>query len=227
MRVLVSLLAATALTSPALAAESNSILSNIDFHIGANGGGLMGDSHENLYSWEGTDTGVVGNSDSAFFLGAQVGADYRFGRFFVGIEGDYQETNYSAQSPNRPYTSAQVGQDVEGFFTVRLRAGGNLDDDTKLFGSVGLAYTREKVRLRDETTHVADTDKVTGDGWSWGLGLEHMLDEHWSARIEYLHIHTTSNAHTYLVTEDEDYYSHNKFDAGLVRIGVDYHFDSP
>lgn len=223
MRVLIPLLAATALSSPALAAEQNSFFSHVDFHAGVNGGGVRGDSHEDLYNWEGSDEGVISNSDSAFFLGAQVGADYRFGRYFIGIEGDYQDTNYSAQSPNQPYESAQVGQDIEGIFTVRLRAGGELSNDTRVFGSVGLAYTRETVRLRDETTHTADTDKVVGDGWSWGLGIEHDLDERWSARIEYLHVHTTSDAHTYLAEEDEDYYSHNRFDAGLIRIGIDFH----
>jgi opacity protein-like surface antigen len=224
MRVLIPLLAATALSSPAFAAEQNSFLSNLSFHVGINGGGLQGDSHEDLYSWESEDEGVIANSDSSFFLGAQVGADYHFGRYFVGIEGDYQSMNYSAQSPNQPYENAQVGQDVDGVFTLRLRAGGDLNSDTRLFGSIGLAYSRETVRLRDETTHTADTDRVIGDGWSWGLGIEHMLDEHWSARIEYLHVHTTSDAHTYLAEEDEDYYSHNKFDAGLIRIGIDFHF---
>lgn len=221
MRIILTLLAASALTPVALA-DSSSMLSNTKFHAGINVGTLNGDSSENLYSWEGSTEGVIHNSDRTFFLGAQVGADYAFGSYFVGLEGEYDLLNYSAQSPNAPYSGAQVGQDVDGLAMFRLRAGGHIAEDTRIFASGGLAYTRETIRLRDETTHVNDTDDVWGHGWTYGVGIDHTLDMNWSVKVEYLHVNTRSDAHTFLDEETEDYFSHNKFDADIIRIGFDY-----
>ena len=224
MRLALTLLAATALTTPVALADSMLSSMHTTFYVGVDVGASLADSSENLYSWESGDQGVIDNSDSSFFLGAHVGVDFPFGQYFVGAEAGYELMNHSAQSPNQPYGGAQVGQDVDGLATFLLRAGGNVCDDTRLFALGGLAYTRETVRLRDETTHTADTDDVWGDGWAYGVGIDHKLDERWAVRVEYLHVETKSDAHTFLAEETEDYFSHNKFDADLIRIGADYAF---
>ena len=95
--------------------------------------------------------------------------------------------------------TSRLGQKLEWFGTVRGRVGYLVAPSWLVYGTGGLAYGRVKsdflsVEPDGETdvSHWAET-RV---GWSAGAGIEAMLWDRWTWRLEYLHVDLTRNGST-------------------------------
>ncbi len=93
-------------------------------------------------------------------------------------------------------------------FDLGVRAGYLVDDKTLIYARGGYQNLRASVRINDATA--SRYDKDTFDGWSVGGGVERMLTERVSARLEYRYSDLGG--------------SDTKFERHQVLAGVAYHF---
>ena len=168
----------------------------------------------------GSAGGVVG--------GAQVGYNFQFNQFVLGVETDFQGTSISSSGNNAPLTLYQspvssnyltpVGAltgsnvDLSWFGTVRGRVGYLITPTLLIYGTAGFAYGQVD----------AWGFSNTSTGWTAGGGVEWMFAPHWSAKAEYLYVDLSSNGG-----------ANNGWNIGynfqpainVVRAGVNYHFN--
>jgi outer membrane immunogenic protein len=171
----------------------------------------------------GTAAGVVG--------GAQVGYNYQFGQFVLGVETDFQGSsirggnNDTSQSlilspfrrgseflaPLGALTGANTS--LEWFGTVRGRVGYLILPTLLVYGTGGFAYGQvDAFGLSNTAT-----------GWTAGGGIEWMFAPNWSAKAEYLYVNLSNN----------NWNNGGGFNFGnaynpqfnIVRAGVNYHFN--
>lgn len=149
----------------------------------------------------------------------------------LGVEGDYQRSNYSTTMFNTPYDDAVIGQKINDIFTLRAKAGKMVNDNTLAYVTAGYAHTIGDVKLKDGPYHNdGDTDKdVSSHGWVAGLGLEHSITDNVSIKGEYLYLRTNGRAHTTTDNdnysdEHEEFHAKTNFRANLLRVGLNYNF---
>jgi outer membrane immunogenic protein len=195
--------------------------------MGLNLGGGAGKNVQDISGgrWEGDEYPSVDSNGSHFIYGGQAGYNYFFNNILVGLEGDISGSDYEKITPDAPYSGASVGQQVGIIATLRARAGVAVIDSTLVYVTGGLALTNGDVTLKDGVDHTSGTtDNITSYGWVAGVGAEYAINRNWSVKGEYLHIETSGDAHTYSITEDENYSSSNTFTDDVVRIGLNYRF---
>jgi len=157
--------------------------------------------------------------------GAQIGYNWQSSAFLYGLEADFQgadqkgritvlDTNPTdvanagggvgctiggTSTPCPAAITSTLGQKLEWFGTVRGRVGYLVAPSWLVYGTGGLAYGRVKsdflsVEPDGETdvSHWAET-RV---GWAAGAGVEAMLWDRWTWRLEYLHVDLTRNGST-------------------------------
>lgn len=161
------------------------------FYIGGNLGGAWAhsdvtDSLFGLNFSNGTNNGV-------FIAGGQVGGNYQFGNFVVGIEGSF---DWAAKNNN-----ASTGVVVPGGDTVQVTS--NNTWITTLAGRLGVAYDRvlfygkgggawvgnNGFTVTDVTTGASITGSSnTTSGWLVGAGIEWAFASNWTVKFEYDYI---------------------------------------
>jgi outer membrane immunogenic protein len=177
------------------------------FYLGGNAG----------YSWgrAPTDVTFIDNATGVAYAtipntpsldgavgGLQAGYNWQVDRTVLGIEIDIQRTGERGSatsvcptvcSPNGP-TSATVTPSLEWFQTLRGRVGMTFPG-LMVYATGGVAYGAVKTSATmmgfgnggaPITGHASwSTTKV---GWTTGAGLEALLGDRWSGRIEYLYL---------------------------------------
>ena len=174
----------------------------------------------------GSASGVVG--------GAQVGYNFQFNQFVLGVETDFQGSSISGGGNNAPLTlfptpysypgsnnsyltpiGAITGANVSlsWFGTVRGRAGFLITPTLLLYGTAGFAYGQVD----------AFGFSNTPTGWTAGGGAEWLFAPHWSAKLEYLYVDLSSNQ----PSGNLGYTIGQSFhpEINVVRVGVNYHFN--
>lgn len=157
---IVSAVAALAVATPALAANSGA-------YVG------VGVTHDNLH----TAADIEGTGFDG--LGGTVFAGYDFAlseNIFAGVEANFDLS--SAKTGNKTN-----GVELDHTFGASARLGYNVNSSTALYGRVGYQ------RLRG-TTYVAGEKSVgSNDGLRLGAGLETAVTEQLSLRFEYNRTH--------------------------------------
>jgi outer membrane immunogenic protein len=123
---------------------------------------------------EETDRDSDGSGGGIF--GAGVGYNHDFGSLVLGLEGDISMVTNDGQLSMKD----SVDVDYDWFATGRLRAGVDLDG-TLLYGTGGVAA------LNAGFDDGSDHEDVTFFGWTAGGGIEHMMSESWTVRLEALY----------------------------------------
>ena len=230
------------------------------FYVGLNGG----------YSWGRSDTsGTFYNNVTGVQLsptessiihldgwvfGGQIGKNWQFGNWVVGLEADAQWTD---EKGRRDFTCATLpacntvtfgpglnalptttfNQEISWFATFRPRVGALVTPTALLYVTGGLAVAGIKtdgvlsgITAASLPTSVAWSNDETRFGWVVGAGLEARLWGNWTGKIEGLYMDYGSfSASPTLTTSTPqlrfDYTS--KVTDVVLRAGVNYHFGAP
>lgn len=153
-------------------------------------------------------------------FGGQLGYNYQFGSGVVGIEATYSG-------------STVEGSGSSGIFLTSKR---DLDWLVTLTGRLGYAFGRSLVYAKGGVAWGdLDTDLRVGGisiakggdthfGWTAGLGFEHAITDHVTARIEYAHIDFNSETHRLKFAPGVALPSDVDATFDTVTIGVNYKF---
>ena len=172
---------------------------------------------------------------------------------FAGMSGTASGTSFFAASPVLTQTQTTTAQQSTDWYgTVRGRLGWLVTPNLLLFGTGGFAYGRVSDSanvsfngpifefslpppsflgfscVSGAPCFVGSSSSIR-TGWTAGGGLEWLLDQHWSARVEYqfVDLGTESVKLTALVTPPVTPSSFNaafRDQFNVVRLGLNYRF---
>lgn len=152
------------------------------FYVGVHGGYAWGEHHVA----DDNPTVAYEMETDGFLGGAQVGFDYQFGNFVLGVEGDISWGDMSTRANN-------VGLGLDATFeadyiaSLRARLGYSMQS-LLLYATGGAAFAQ-----------FTDANYFTGGtpfgqpfdhdetGWTIGLGAEFPLGPKWTMKVDYLH----------------------------------------
>ncbi len=194
------------------------------FYIGLNVGvaGLQTEITDIDDWW---DYGTWSPEDTNFAGGGQVGYNWQRGAFVFGFEGDgdYLATDHTQTYESTPLDSRwRAMVDFQGSFRAR---GGISVDKALIYATAGLAVSHGRsAYLSEEPGYNAYQDEWQA-GFVGGVGVEYMLNCHWSARMEALYSHYPTTETT--ISGDDSYHFEIQNEVWSVRVGVNYLFGGP
>ncbi len=162
-------------------------------YLGGNGG----------YSWnEGGSSFLVSNGLTdglgnlgGWVFGGQIGANWQFGAFVTGLEGDLQWSGERSTNKVACGTDCTITGSVQtdAFATVRARAGIAFDS-VFVYGTAGGAWMNGSGNVNASAPGGSVGVNPSGSkvGWTAGGGVEVALMSNWTAKLEYLYIDTGS-----------------------------------
>jgi outer membrane immunogenic protein len=171
------------------------------FHVGGYGGWAFGDiDATELVSPGGVfynANNTYGFSDNGFVAGAQVGVDWQWKWFVLGLGADagFLDLDNSVVDPTSPGddTITSFSSDFHSTITAR---GGVAFDRLLVFAKGGVAFLNAEAETVDACTvapcgpaTVSASDDDVLFGVTAGGGLEYALTDHWSAGAEYRWVH--------------------------------------
>jgi outer membrane immunogenic protein len=175
-------------------------------------------------------------STSGGLVGGTIGANYQTDAFVVGIEGDLDASWLDGKSsstycggalPNGNLgfgINAQCETSNSWLGTIRGRVG-YAADRVLFYGTAGGAFGNIEAGAN------GSLESQTKFGWTAGAGIEAAFADNWTARIEYLFVQlengTCNTPNPCGLDPPAPGVPANqtvKFDASLIRIGVDYKF---
>ncbi len=156
-------------------------------YIGANVG--FGSSR-NSYSPDPTavflPAEAPGQTINGVVAGGQVGCDYQFDPFVVGIQGMGDWTSMSGTGD--PYTLGKtLKASVPWLATLTARAGYAVQPNVLVYVKGGAAWARTDFDFKNGGVTNGNAN-VTRTGWTVGGGLEWMFTSNWSVFVEYNHL---------------------------------------
>jgi outer membrane immunogenic protein len=191
------------------------------FYIGANIGGARsnGSITDNL-------TGAnLSSSTDGFIGGGQLGFNYQFNTFVLGVEWDIDGTSLSRTSAAVPTAlgTLQAHASTDWISTLTGRAGFAVDR-WLVYAKGGGAWVQNSVTVNDLTTGTGASASNTNSGWTLGLGGEWAFAPQWSAKFEYDYIKLAnwSPSTTSLIAGDRLTFDRNIQE---FKVGVNYRFD--
>jgi outer membrane immunogenic protein len=171
--------------------------------------------YRNIFSWTGFYAGAhggwgwgeaTGGDINGYAIGAQLGYNYQFTSGLVlGAETDLTFTGIDGAAAGGIFTADYIG-------TLRGRLGYAFDR-ILIYGTAGFAYAGGDLQigaLSNDQTHY---------GYAIGFGIEGMITNNLSARLEY--IYTDFGSRTYQSVLGPRAAG---FDASQLRLGVNYRF---
>jgi outer membrane immunogenic protein len=222
--------------------------------LAATGAGLAADAVASdpvvsAYSWTGFYAGVHGgyawgSGDGPYpdaagvrfetaypeaqggLLGAQIGYNYQWGSFVLGLEGDL---SYSWADGSSRINIFPAGTDNGGYneteFTylasITARAGYAFDR-TLLYAKGGIGFTRLEMNDYDDPAIFNARGSETLTGWTIGGGVEHALNDKWSVKGEYQFYRFSGDV---AVNDPVAFRTYEgDFDVHAIKIGLNYKF---
>jgi len=187
------------------------------FYLGANAGWgwSSGDADITL----GGATGTISGDGNGFLGGIQAGYNWQTGPLVLGLETDFQgSTGKGDLNGSAGATGISGSLKTPWFGTVRGRLG--YAQDRWLFYVTGGAVYGEL--NYDGTLSTTGAFSASSTYWSWtvGGGIEAMLWDRWSGKIEYLYAGKPSDFPVPPGTTDLSGSVNNN----IIRVGLNYHF---
>ncbi|MGJ5206161.1 outer membrane protein [Bradyrhizobium sp. HKCCYLR20261] len=115
--------------------------------------------------------------------GLQLGCDYQFDRFVVGIQAMADLGNINATTSLAPGIALDTR--VSNLYTATVRAGYLVTPEVLLYARGGAAWTRTRVAVTNTATGQSASTAFNRSGWTVGAGVEWMFARNWSAFAEY------------------------------------------
>jgi outer membrane immunogenic protein len=204
-------------------------------YLGVNAGYQATRAHFNDVA---TGTDVGSHTGDGALAGGQIGCDYQFGNWVVGVEGMFDWTNAKGDhtfndggSLNNPTT------EMKWLATATARVGYAVDRNlVYVKGGGAWANTDLNLPVTAPGAAVFLEANNTWSGWTVGAGWEYAFAPGWSAKVEYNYLDLGSRRPTSCVTSsnvaafpvgaclpvfDIDMTSH------MVLVGLNYRFSGP
>lgn len=187
-------------------------------YVGVNAGYGFSTNDRSEVFIPGIGTVRDGGGSSGFVGGGQIGYNYQFGQFVLGVETDIQFADLSSRG-DRVFGS----NGVDFFGTVRGRAGFAFDR-ALLYGTGGFAYgggggNNDCTLLG---TICSNRDDVRG-GWTVGGGLEYAFTPNLTGKVEGLFVNLDRSGNSVTVRRVVvDGRKQDEF--GVVRAGLNFKF---
>jgi outer membrane immunogenic protein len=170
---------------PAKAAPPPIVLSWTGCYIGVNAGGGFSNKHF-------TDplvppgAGELGSHrGNGVEVGGQVGCDYQFGTWVVGVRGLWDASNIRGDSPVPPLPFADViTSKINWFATATGRVGYTVTPSVLVYATGGAAWVRDTFSIVDGGILEAQATP-TRSGWVAGFGVDFLTQDGWSMFVEY------------------------------------------
>jgi len=153
-------------------------------------------------------------------IGLTAGYNVLIGQLLLGIEGDINWSEISGSSALCGGNHV-CGTNLEGFGTLRARAGISLSKPTLAYVTGGLAVGR--IHAFDKLDPAFQDTKIKA-GWTIGGGLEHKLDLKWSLKLEYLYMHFGRDEYFTIPNHTPERVD---LDVHVARIGLNYALGDP
>ncbi len=222
--------AATLLASmPALAADP--VAPSSGFYVGGHAGYLFGNTTATLSDPTGVATAGGTTQYGLLFGGVQAGYEHVFpSRLMLGVEADLSFPDFMDQSEILSYRANANGsgnEQLQFLGTLRGRIGYSFGSWTPYLTG-GLALGSFRTALVDATT--GNEDATPGNkrlGYVVGAGIDRALDNHWSARLEYLYAAFGPSGFRFAASGpgyDSPARYDSQYDFHMFRIGLNYHF---
>ena len=190
-----------------------------------------------VFSWTGIYVGINGgyefgngtfssgtsvSSVDGFLAGGTVGANYQWGQFVLGVEGDGAWTNLDGT--NATTCGGFGGCEVRSTWLATARGRAGFAWDRILFyGTGGGAFGNVQ-----GGSIGGPFDSGTQVGWTAGAGIEAALAPNWTAKVEYLYVNFGPVYAQGLIIEGPGYANGISTSTDLtlqiVRAGVNYKF---
>lgn len=208
-------------------------------YLGINGGWGFGSS-----DWSDPNNSLLATSTGNFntsggLVGGTIGANFQMSQFVFGIEADIDWANLKGSVTPTNLFCTQVVPGVgigatcntrdDWLGTVRARVGYAIDR-VLIYGTGGVAFGDIQAGLSGGTVGTTSYQTSTEVGWTAGGGIEYAFTDNLTARAEYLFVDLQNGSCTSTASCGVDILAPGtvsdtvKFNASLVRAGLDYKF---
>jgi outer membrane immunogenic protein len=203
--------------APAIYAPLPPVYNWTGFYIGINGAWGFGKSDWTLASvpFDSGNFNVNGG-----LVGGTVGFNWWMNGWVIGLEGDFDGSWMDGKSSSCSaitVNGAQCETKNTWLATVRPRLS-YAADRVLFYATGGVAFGDVVVNT---ATNWQSADKT---GWTAGAGIEGAFTDHWTARVEYLFVDLQNSSFTASNVLGAPVPVTTKFNANLIRLGVDYKF---
>ena len=177
------------------------------FYAGVNGGWLWGRPNQ-------PEPDVFMDIQGGL-VGGTAGYNWQAGNWVLGVEGDWDWLRMQATQ----FFSCISGctTKFDDFGTARARLG-YANGQYLVYATGGAAFTRARIFSGNGAIN-GPWDSTTG--WTVGAGIEGMINQNWSWKIEYLYARFGHFADAPAIAPT--FASDNQFN--IVRVGLNYKFD--
>jgi len=177
---------------------------------------------------------------NGFLGGGQIGYNYQFSPYWVlGVEVDGSFADLTGHGSCALEGLLNCNSKVDGLATFKGRVGFTVDH-ALIFVEGGGAWAHEKFSVTNNNANplqfvcnvpdVGNTCVIQGGsvsdnrwGWMFGAGIEYLITQNWSAKIEYNFLDLGTK--TYVINDSPVFDINSKIH--LVKFGVNYHFNWP
>jgi outer membrane immunogenic protein len=179
-------------------------------YFGLNGGYGFGNSEWTNSPFPPGNSGTF--EVTGFLVGPTLGANFQSDAWVFGIEGDIDASWLDGKENNTfCVVTCETKNTWLGTFRGRV---GYAADRVLFYGTAGGAFGDI------QSGSDGGFDKSTELGWTAGAGAEAAFTDNWTARIEYLFVDLENGSCSVNCVAGTTV----KFDANLIRLGVDYKF---
>jgi outer membrane immunogenic protein len=170
------------------------------------------------------------NNNATFGGGGQLGANYQFNSFVVGVEGDFDWFANNNNSVAVLGTTITGSNDDRWLTTLTGRLGYAVDR-VLFYGKGGGAWVGSNnftVTNLATGSSVSFANDNTNTGWTAGAGVEWAFYNNWTARLEYDYVGLSNTTLTVPATSPvlpgDVFTTHNR-NIQLVTVGINYLFN--
>jgi outer membrane immunogenic protein len=193
--------------APAYKAAPAPVFNWTGFYAGVNGGGVWGRTDQ-------PDPDVFMNIHGGL-VGGTAGYNWQAGNWVLGLEGDWDWLSMKAtQFVSCPASGCTTKFDELGTARARL---GYAYGQYLVYATGGAAFTRARIFSGNGAIN-GPWDTITG--WTAGAGIEGMINQNWSWKIEYLFASFGHFADAPAIAPT--FATDNRFN--IVRAGINYRF---
>lgn len=200
------------------------------FYIGAQLGGVFGNNNyfvqQNGYARNGRDNGVFG--------GGHIGYNYQINKFVLGVQVEFNGS--SAQGTAYPSSVETYKTRQAWFGSVDERLGYAIGDRALIYAIGGFAFgnsQHENIQTANIVNgqYPAVTFARAVVGFDIGAGVEYVLTDKWTARVEYRYYDFPRqywSATPICSICGNNYYAHAFLQYNsIVKLGLSYKFGAP